>query len=189
MDYSPNATMRDARHAYYMANDFGEDGGESKRVVWVDFGPLRFPVPNTKSRKHAVRYHDFHHVLTGYHTDWQGEFEISGWEIGAGCADAWFAWFINLQGLLLGMMFLPRRTIAAFVRGRHSQSLYRYDHDSLLEMTVATARDMTGVDQATVSATARDLVSLGFWFLVSLLLAVLQLGLLVAPIILILWVI
>jgi hypothetical protein len=76
--YDPQFTMKDARYAYYMANGFGEDGGDSKSIVWVDFGPLRFPVPNTESRKYAVRYHDFHHVLTGYHTDWQGEFEISG---------------------------------------------------------------------------------------------------------------
>ena len=50
------------------------------------------PFPNTPSRKRAVRYHDLHHALTGYATDLTGEFEISAWEIGSGCADHVAAW-------------------------------------------------------------------------------------------------
>ena len=40
------------------------------------FGPVRFAFPNTAGRVRAVRYHDLHHVVTGYATDWTGEAEI-----------------------------------------------------------------------------------------------------------------
>jgi hypothetical protein len=39
-------------------------------------GPLAFKIPNTPSRKRAVRYHDLHHTLTGYRTDFRRECEI-----------------------------------------------------------------------------------------------------------------
>src|SRR5688572_7376869 len=97
--YAETESMSDARAAYFKANGFGADGGYSD--AWVDFklGPVPFPFPNTKARVRAVRYHDLHHVLTGYGTDILGEFEISAWEIGAGCKDFVAAWQLNLGGM------------------------------------------------------------------------------------------
>ncbi|HSO31503.1 MAG TPA: hypothetical protein VLT33_03275, partial [Labilithrix sp.] len=67
--YPPDLTMRAARALYFENNGFGADGGYG--AAWVDFklGPLPFPFPNTPQRIDAVKFHDLHHVLTGYDTD------------------------------------------------------------------------------------------------------------------------
>src|SRR5438046_2892863 len=66
-NYDPTSTLREARGRYFAANGLGEGGYEDK---WVRFalGPIRFAIPNTAGRVHAVRYHDLHHVVTGYDT-------------------------------------------------------------------------------------------------------------------------
>ena len=90
------------------------------------------PIPNTKGRVRAVRYHDLHHVLTGYATDTLGEFEISAWEIGSGCKEFITAWQLNLSGMFAGALLTPRRTWRAFMRGRHSNNLYGTAYDDTL---------------------------------------------------------
>lgn len=138
-------TLREARARYFEDNGFGENGGYDD--AWVDFklGPIPFPFPNTAPRVRAVKYHDLHHVLTGYRTDFWGEMEISAWEIGAGCKDFVAAWQLNLGGMGMGALGKPRRTFRAFVRGRRSQSLYGRDFEPLLDLTVAEAREQIGV--------------------------------------------
>src|SRR5437868_15423667 len=115
--YDPQMTMADARARYFAVNDFGPNGGYDE--AWVDFklGPLPMPIPNTKGRAAAVGYHDLHHVVTGYDTDTIGEFEISAWEIAAGCKDVSAAWVLNLSGMAAGLVAAPRRTLRAFLRG------------------------------------------------------------------------
>lgn len=132
--------MRVARDLYFAANAFGDHGGYD--AAWVQFklGPLPLSIPNTASRVRAVAFHDLHHVVTGYDTDMVGELEISAWEIGAGCRDYWAAWFINLGGLAGGLFAAPRRTFRAFVRGRHSVTLYGQDLDALLGRRVGDLR-------------------------------------------------
>jgi hypothetical protein len=116
--------LRDARRIYFDANHFGEDGGYGAK--WVDFklGQIPFPIPNAPSRVRPVRFHDLHHVLTGYDTSTIGEFEISAWEIAAGCRGFAAAWVLHLSGMFAGMLVAPRRTFLAFVRGRRSRTLY-----------------------------------------------------------------
>jgi len=155
--------MKVARHQYFMANGFGEDGGYSKSVEWVKIAFVKLPVLNTEGRKYAVRFHDLHHILTGYQTDWQGECEIAGWEIGAGCGTAWVAWFLNLSAYSMGVFALPKRTFKAFVRGRNSNNLYQYNHDDLIERTVAEVRDITGVDEASDQAGVADVSAFLAW--------------------------
>jgi len=150
-------TLAHARDDYFRANNFGPNGGYDD--AWVDFklGPIPMPFPNTPSRKRAVRFHDLHHALTGYATDVRGEFEISAWEIGSGCADHVAAWYLNLSGMVGGLFAAPRRTFAAFVRGRHSRNLYRaaYD-DALLRRRVADVRHELGLDASPPPARAAD---------------------------------
>ena len=138
--YPETITMREARKIYFDANGFGDSGGYDD--AWVDFklGPIPMPFPNTKSRIHAVRYHDLHHVLTGYDTNFIGELEISAWEIAAGCKGFAAAWVLNLGGMAGGLFCAPRRVFNAFVRGRRERTLYGETFDPLLEMTVGEAR-------------------------------------------------
>ncbi len=138
--YADEMTMQEARSRYFEVNGFGTNGGYDD--AWVDFklGPIPFPFPNTAARIRAVRIHDLHHVLTGYDTDIVGEFEISAWEIAAGCKGFAAAWVLNLGGMGGGLFRCPGRVFRAFVRGRTSRSLYGESLDSLLHTTVADTR-------------------------------------------------
>ena len=169
--YLDEMTMRTARDRYFEVNGFGADGGYND--AWVDFkiGPVPLPFPNTPSRIAAVKFHDLHHVLTGYATDARSEFEISAWEIGAGCGTFVAAWTINIGGLAAGVFSSPRRTFAAFVRGRRSRSLYGEAFEPLLDETVgdmrakyigeagpATAADVASFVAAAVTGTIVGLI-------------------------------
>jgi hypothetical protein len=160
--YSDSMTLREARRVYFEANKFGADGGYGDRWVPLKAGPLTFYMLNTKERVRAVRLHDLHHIVTGYQTDWVGEFEISAFEIGGGCRDYIAAWILNLSGMTTGLALCPRRLFRAFVRGRHSQNLYRtaYD-DALLGATVGEMRGRLGLDRPPGEATAADAVLFG----------------------------
>lgn len=139
------ATMRDARAVYFADNKFGADGGYASAWVDIHVGPVPLGFPNFPARKVAVQYHDMHHILTGYGTDWPGEIEIGAWELGAGCKHMVAAWGLNLLTLALGMLTMPRRTFAAFVRGRRSRSLYGEQIEELLAMRVGDVRQKMGV--------------------------------------------
>jgi hypothetical protein len=141
VQYPEDLSLRDARRIYFEANRFGDDGGYGDK--WVDFklGKVPFPIPNSPSRVRAVRFHDLHHVLTGYDTNTIGEFEISAWEIAAGCKTFAAAWALNLSGMVAGALVAPRRTFRAFVRGRRGRTLYGEPFEPLLEMTVGEARE------------------------------------------------
>lgn len=138
--YPETMTMREARKLYFEANGFGETGGYDD--AWVDFklGPIPMPFPNTKGRVEAVRYHDLHHLLTGYDTNFLGELEISAWELAAGCKGYGAAWALNLGGIAGGVLRAPRRVFAAFVRGRRDRTIYGEDLERVLDLTVGEAR-------------------------------------------------
>lgn len=142
------STMREARARYFEQNGFGADGGYDDRWVHLALGPVPASFPNSRARARAVKYHDLHHIVTGYATDIVGEFEISAWEIGAGCKGFVAAWVLNLGGMAGGVVTAPRRTLRAFARGRRSRSLYGRAFESLLDERVATVRAQLGLDAA-----------------------------------------
>ncbi len=155
--YGDDMTMREARDRYFDVNGFGKDGGYND--AWVDFelGPLPLPFPNTPGRIKAVKFHDLHHVLTGYETNALGEFEISAWEIGAGCTSIAAAWVINMSGMATGVLVEPRRIFAAFMRGRRSRTLYGETFEPLLDCKVGELRERF-VDDSARATTAVDVV-------------------------------
>jgi hypothetical protein len=154
--YTPDMTMQRARDLYFEVNGFGADGGYND--AWVDFklGPVPMPFPNTAGRIAAVKFHDLHHVLTGYETNATGEFEISAWEVGAGCKSFPAAWVINHGGLVSGLIAAPRRIFAAYVRGRRSRSLYGEPFEPLLEQKVGDMRARFVAEPSECKATMRD---------------------------------
>jgi hypothetical protein len=131
--------MLSARDAFRAANDFVDYRKQPKAYEWVKFGWFKFVMPNPAARVAALEYHDLHHVVTGYKTDWRGEFEIAAWELGAGCGRFWFAWVMNLSSLSLAWL-LPRRYYRAFKRGRRSRSLYGQPMAAVLNWSVADAK-------------------------------------------------
>jgi hypothetical protein len=181
--YEPNIELRQALKSYFEKNEFGADGGYND--VWVDFklGPIPFPFRNTKSRVRAVRYHDLHHILTGYDTDFRGELEIAGWELGAGCKDFAAAWGLNLGALAGGLLRAPVRTFRAFIRGRHAQTVYGDAYEELLSLTVADARRRCGTDREPPGATFNDTLLFSFYGALGLVvgLTLFAIGLLLLP--------
>lgn len=156
-------TVREARARYFAESGF-DDSGYTARWVKLKAGPFLFWFPNTPSRRRAVRYHDLHHVATGYRTTWIGEAEIGAFEVASGCADHWAAWILNLQAMSLGLLLAPARTFRAFVRGRHAKNLYREPFgDALLEETVASLRARLSLDRPPPPPTTADRVAFVFW--------------------------
>jgi len=150
-------SMAQARDAYFEENQFGADGGYGAKWVKVKVGPLPFWFPNAQARVRAVRFHDLHHIVTGYRTNFPGESEIAAWELASGCAHFPAALVLNFSALGASLAFMPRALFRAFVRGRHTKNLYRrtYD-DALLTKNVAELRRELGLDAPVPRATAAD---------------------------------
>lgn len=155
-------TLHEARTHYFETNGFGVDGGYADKWVTIrlfDKIPVKFP--NTPGRVRAVRYHDLHHVMTGYQTDMHGEAEISTWELATNCRDQLAAWVLNAGGMAYGLLTAPRDMYRAWVRGRHSHNLYdRPFDDALLEQHVDAMRRELELDVAH-EATLADRLTFG----------------------------
>lgn len=156
--------VRDARAAYFAANGFSDAAYKNRWATFkLGFLPLAFP--NTPSRQRALPMHDLHHVATGYPTTFVGEAEIGAWEIAGGCGDHLAAWVLDAMGFGYGLLLAPVRTYRAFMRGRHSETLYAAGwSDDLLALPVRELRARLRLDQAaTAPTTLRDLAAFAGW--------------------------
>lgn len=168
LDYDEASTVRDARAAYFTANGFSDATYHDR---WVRIEVARIPVvfPNTASRKRAIPLHDLHHIATGYATDLTGEAEIAAWEIGGSCTNYWAAWMLNLSALWYGLFLAPRRMYRAFLRGRHSQTLYRSGwSDDLLQLSVRELRERVLPPGDEAKATWGDRLAFPAWVVVAM---------------------
>ncbi len=136
-------TVGEALEAYFIKYGLGKDGGLDKAWGKVKVGNFYFPIPNPESRKRALVFHDMHHLVTGYSAEWDGEFAISGWEIGSGCTDYYAAWALDMGLFALGIWVRPKIVFNAFVRGMRSKNLYHYllTPQEAKEKTIAELRD------------------------------------------------
>jgi hypothetical protein len=149
----------EARQRYFAENGFS-DAGYNDRWVKLSLGRLPLVMPNPPSRRRAIPLHDLHHVATGYDTTLRGEAEISAWELGAGCGSYTAARLYGLGGVAVGLAIAPRRTYRAFVRGRHSTSLYRSGwSNDLLDLQVDALRARLHLDARPRPTTWRDRVA------------------------------
>lgn len=109
---------------FHQQYNLGEDGGINENKVKIEFSKyVYFFFPNWDNRRRAVEKHDIHHIVTGYPSTIKGEAEISIWEVSSGCTNYWAAWFLDMQGMMLGLLY-PRAIFKAFVRGQRSLNLY-----------------------------------------------------------------
>lgn len=180
-------TMRQARARYFADNKFGDDGGYGSKWVEIKIGPLPLPFPNAPARVKAVRFHDLHHLVTDYRTDFIGELEISGWEIGAGCGRYPAAWFINLTGMAAGLFLAPRKVFRAFRRGVASQSLYAHDFEPLLERTVDDVKREVGTDAPVPPPGVKNTLLFALASVVGLKLLVVSALIAVTPVTVVVW--
>jgi hypothetical protein len=187
--YADSLSLRDARRVYFELNAFGDDGGYATRWVKIKLvGSLAVWLPNTQGRVFAVRYHDLHHVATGYDTTLVGEGEIGAWEVASGCRDLFAAWVLNLVAMWYGLLLSPRRVFRAFVRGRHTRNLYGSEFDdALLASSVGAVRARLGLTDAAPVATPRDCVAFAGWLTVAFAVYALQSAVVLAPFALLIW--
>lgn len=162
--YEASATLRENRARYLDQNGFGDGGYEDAWVTLKTIGPIKLGFPNSAARKRAIRLHDLHHVLAQYGTDWVGEAEIGGFEIGAGCGTHWAAWFLNAGALSYGIFIAPRAIHRGYVRGRHARSLYDHEwREELLDENTGEMRKKLGLDAPARPATLGDNLGFAAW--------------------------
>jgi hypothetical protein len=176
--YDDALPLRAARERYFRDNGFAPDGGYGDKWVKLQLGPVALRLPNTPQRVRSVRYHDLHHLVTDYATDWTGEGEIAAWEIASGCADHHAAWLLNLWAMAIGLVIAPGPIWRAFLRGRRSRNLYREAwNDALLEPRVGELRERLGLCEAGASpARVGDGLAFAGWTTAALGLALLTLA-------------
>lgn len=114
-------------------------------IIWI--GKIPIHIPNIPARVKIARYHDVHHIITGYPANWKGEAEIGAWEIATGCRTSFIAWFLNGGAVMVGLCTHPKAVLKAFQRGRktHTNLYHNFDYDSLLSMTVKEVRKEVGL--------------------------------------------
>lgn len=185
--YGSEMTLLEARTKYFALNEFGPDGGYNDTWVRVEYGWMRFYFPNTRARADVVRYHDLHHILTGYSTTMPGETEISAWEIATGCTANYAAWILNLLGFGFGLLINRRGVYRSFMRGRYSSNLYVYPFDDrLLSSKVGEMRCLLGLDKQSITADEADRRAFALWAGVSFACLLASYALLLAPLVLLL---
>jgi hypothetical protein len=111
-------TIEEAISNFYDQNDFGDDGGVSKKIAWLKFGFFSIPIPNVESRRQNVYLHDISHIVTDNDTSWKGESAVAAWEIASG---GWgkhaILWLMTLWAMGLGAVFYPSNVLTSFKKG------------------------------------------------------------------------
>lgn len=151
--------MSEALQAFYQAEGLPLHGNQEGRVDWATILGVQVPFPNLAFRKALLPYHDAIHLVTGYHTDEIGEGEVSAWSLAAG-GDPLTALPYDLGGFANGLVRGPRRTIAAFYRGRGCRTPYHVPVERLLATSVDALRAEAGVDRPPRAPTLRDHLAL-----------------------------
>ena len=118
-------TLQDELAAFCRKSGFGEIPGARPLTVPVYTGCMLVPLPNIETRRRFLKYHDLHHLVTGYSVGRIGEGEVSAWELGTGSAFVSpTLGVMNLIALSTGLVLEPRRMWRAFRRGCASRNLY-----------------------------------------------------------------
>lgn len=118
-------TLKEELAAFYRRCGFSDTADRQACTVPVYTGCLLVPLPNIETRHVYLKYHDLHHVVTGYSTGRIGEGEVSAWELGTG--SMWHSPLLgtmNLIALSTGLVLEPKRMWRAFRRGCRSRNLY-----------------------------------------------------------------
>lgn len=144
MDNTPKELLAD----FYKEHNLEENGGFADNKVKVEITQgIYFYIPNFPARKKALLKHDMHHLITAYPTTMKGETEISAWEIGSGCGSYWAAWAIDVNGMMMAVLFNIPGIYRAFVRGKRSMSLYSdiLDNEKAMNTPVGELRQLLHV--------------------------------------------
>jgi hypothetical protein len=125
-------TVKEALIGFYKFNSLNLTQDFESHCVRVYIGCILAPVPNINSRKKYLKFHDMHHIMSGYGIDRVGESEISAWELGSRSCRKPLISVMNLFALSTGFILSPKKVISAFYRGCRSKNLY-YMSDGMQE--------------------------------------------------------
>ena len=144
--YNENILVKEALSQMFERFNIPADAYTAKSFI-IRVGKIPIHVPNSAARVKIARYHDIHHILTGYPANWRGEAEIGAWEIATGCRTSFVAWFLNTGAVIVGLFTHPKAVIKAFQRGRKTRTnLYHdFEYAQLLNMTIKEVRDKIGL--------------------------------------------
>ena len=151
--------VRDALAAYLTENGFTTESYESATTTGSLFGK-RLTVPNPPSHRRAIRLHDLHHLVTGFGTDHAGEGELSAWQARRGLRGVGaYVTAIVLLNTAVGLLFAPRRTLAAFTAAGKGRSLFatNVDYDALLDTPLGELRALLGIPERGLASRPRGL--------------------------------
>lgn len=117
------------------------------KSFYIQIGNFALPVPNIPARVRIARFHDMHHVLTGYPANWLGEAEIGAWELATGCRHYFIAWFLNSGAVLVGLCINPKAVIKAFYRGTKTRTnlYHNFNYEDLLTYNVRELKSKIGL--------------------------------------------
>lgn len=125
-------TTREALIGFYKFNRLNLTADFESHCARVYIGCILAPVPNINARKKYLKFHDLHHVMTGYGIGRVGESQISAWELGSKSCRKPLISIMNLFALSTGFILKPTRVIEAYYRGCRSKNLY-YLYDTMLD--------------------------------------------------------
>lgn len=117
-------TTKEALIGFYKFNQLNLTADFESHCVRVYIGCLLAPVPNINARKKYLKFHDLHHIMSGYGIDRIGESEISAWELGSRSCRKPLISVMNLFALSTGYILSPSKVTRAFYRGCRSRNLY-----------------------------------------------------------------
>ncbi|WP_461449442.1 hypothetical protein [Mucilaginibacter sp.] len=125
-------TVKEALIGFYKFNSLNLAQDFESHCVRVYIGCILAPVPNINARKKYLKFHDLHHIMSGYGIDRIGESEISAWELGSRSCRKPLISIMNLFALSTGFILSPAKVIDAFHLGCRSKNLY-YMSDGIAE--------------------------------------------------------
>jgi hypothetical protein len=117
-------TVDESLKLFYQQSGFDIDTGDRPAFIDVFVGCLLIPLPNIETRRKYLKYHDLHHVLTGYGASQAGEGEVSAWELGTGSLLHPILMMMNLIAVSTGLAIAPVRVFKAYLSGCKSRNLY-----------------------------------------------------------------
>lgn len=116
--------VKEALIGFYKFNQLDIAGDFESHCVRVYIGCILAPVPNIQARMKYLKFHDLHHIMSGYGIDRIGESEISAWELGSRSCRKPIISIMNLFALSTGYILSPSKVTNAFYRGCRSKNLY-----------------------------------------------------------------
>ncbi|MCG8328684.1 MAG: hypothetical protein MI974_13420 [Chitinophagales bacterium] len=116
-------TVEEKLEIFWSENCLGKRGLVDSRWNKFIIGSLSFYLPNLSRKGYLL--HDVNHLISGYGIDWLSEFEIAAWELASGGRKGFYlSWAYPVLGSLLGLIIIPKRTLAAFKKGSSQKNAH-----------------------------------------------------------------